>query len=662
MRNGLYSTVAVIAMTGLTAAAAGASDDIKPDELLSLSLEQLSNIEVTSVSKRSEKASEAAAAIFVITGEDISRSGATSIPEVLRIVPGLSVAQSSSHQWAISSRGFNDQFSNKLLVLIDGRSIYTPLFSGVYWDIQDVPLQDIERIEVIRGPGATLWGANAVNGVINILTKDAKQTQGGLASATVGSYVNSMNTLRYGAKIDDNAHMRAYAKYDTYGESRNGLDQGNHDDWKKGQVGFRADWKGGEQQSLTLQGDMYQGDENRLVNLPYGTPAVVPTHIDEKPGGFNLLGRWNRKYSSTSDMTFQAYFDEAQRDTIVNRISIKTYDLDMQHVWTEIERHELVWGLGYRRVESVVRGNSWSQFSPEDQANNIYSTFVQDKISLVPNSVFLTLGSKFERNDFTLYEYQPSARLSWLVDDRQTLWGSVSRAVRIPDISAQDIQLVIAPLAPNTFLARLGDSTNQVEKLIAYELGYRIQPQSNMSLDLAAFYNDYDQLFLGAAGPVVNGVSPVLGAYTLITAVPVNAGSAHSWGVEGSAKWNPVQNLELAAGYTLLQISFDQADPFGFSFHGKTPQQQFNLRSTVQLPHDVEFNTTMYYVDSLESLGVGHYTRLDTRLAWKPVPALELSVVGQNLLDTSHQEFSGFLYQNTSQIPRSIYANLTWKF
>jgi iron complex outermembrane receptor protein len=662
------STILSVGILAIAATPAMANGDLEAKELLNLSLEQLSNIEVTSVSKKSEKASEAAAAIYVITQDDIQRSGMTSIPELLRMVPGLNVAQSNSHGWAISARGSSDQFANKLLVLMDGRTVYSPLFSGVFWDVQDTPLRDIERIEVIRGPGATLWGANAVNGVINIITKNAADTTGGYVSQTVGNLDKSLTDVRYGAKIGENAHARIYAKHSDRDEFRTLTETGTRDEWNKSQAGFRSDWKSGDTETFTLQGDVYRASENYLSRLPIQTNTYTVAPDRETNSGANILGRWNHQYSETSNVTLQMFYDNAKRDNMIFQSDIDTFDIDAQHVWTELQGQEIVWGGAYRLVRTDTKGNSWLLWTPQDQKKSTFSAFVQDKITLNPKDVFLTLGSKFERNDFTGFEYQPSARISWLPDDKQTVWASISRAVHIPDITADSLQLIAQPVGVSTFAGRIGSPSSGSEELVAYELGYRVQPAENISLDVSTFYNDYTELTLGASGPTVFGSSPVLGSYALVTAVPVNVGTATSYGLELSAKWNPTSYAELAAGYTYLNLKFDQADPFGLSFANKAPKQQFNVRSSFQLPYNLEFNTALYYVGPLgakslsSGLSVDSYYRLDSRLAWKPIDGIEVSLVGQNLLDPAHPEFAGFLYQSDSQVPRSVYANVTWKF
>lgn len=641
-----------------------AAEEINPNELINLSLEQLSNIEVTSVSKKSEKASEAAAAISVISQDDIRRSGLTTIPELLRMVPGVNVAQSGAHDWSVSIRGFNDQFANKLLVLIDGRTVYTPLFSGVFWNLQDTPLQDIERIEVIRGPGATLWGANAVNGVINIITKNSKDTQGGFASQTVGTQINSQTTIRHGVKTDGGAYVRTYAKYDD-NDSYKKLTGGDaRDTAKKAQGGFRADWKSGESQAFTFQGDVYHAAENTVYNLPLPNQTFNTVLGDEKNYGGNVLGRWNNKISKDSDLTVQIYYDGAVRDLVPYYASIQTFDFDLQHLWTAIDSHEIIWGAGYRVIETSVNSTPYITFANSHRSDNLLSSFVQDKITLNPNDLFLTIGSKFEHNAFTGLEIEPSARLSWLIDGNQTLWGAVSRAVRTPSITLEDIQFISSTLGANLFAARVGSKSVKSEELLAYELGYRIQPMSNMTVDVSTFFNDYSRLILGSQGAVYSTTTS-LGTYNIAPVLPINAGSASSYGFESTVKWNPISYLELTASYSLLQLKFDQPDPFGFTFANKAPKHQFNLSSSWDLPHNLELSNSIYTVGSIAPAGVtdiSPYVRFDSKLTWKALDNLELSLVGQNLLQNQHREFSPFLYQNQTEVPRAVYGNVTWKF
>ncbi len=644
--------------------------DLNASDVLQLSLAQLTDIKVTSVSKSPEKASEAAAAIYVISSEDIRRIGATNVPDALRIVPGLNVAQVGSSQWAITSRGFNGQFANKLLVLIDGRTIYTPLFSGVHWDVQDVPLEDIERIEVIRGPGATLWGANAVNGVINIITKKAQDTQGGYASLTTGTQLHAQGVVRQGYKIGDDAYARVYAKYDD-GDSfktLNGKSAG--DSWKKYQSGFRADWNQSAEQSFTLQGDVYSMPER----LPWNTPSLSspPTQYFDttfNQNGANILGRWNYTNSPESTMTLQVYLDHTQRDTVA-LINTTTMDIDFQDIYTGFSGNEITWGLGYRLIEEDAARTFYYTLNPSRRIDPLYNAFLQDKITLLPNNLFLTLGSKLEDNAYSGIEVQPSARLTWLVDQKQTLWTAVSRAVKTPNHGTSNGSLAFAVAPSSAFglssppaLAVVGTNGNpglNSEKLIAFEVGYRVQPIKTMSLDVSTFYNHYSNIIRGIMG------APTLGTfqgtdYYYIPIEPFNDNSARSYGVELSANWEVTDNWRLSSGYSYMHLSVSKIDP-AFPIAGTTPQQQVNLRSTLLLPYNTEMDNTLYYVDNLSGIHIPSYFRLDTRFAWKATEGMEVSLVGQNLLDSQHPEFPGFIYQNAEQVPRSAYVNVTFHF
>lgn len=659
--SSLLCSVAVV----LATPAYGQEKSPSYDHLADLSLEQLSSISVTSVSKREEKASEAAAAIFVITQEDIRRSGMNSIPEVLRMVPGLNVAQIGSHQWAISARGFNGTFSNKLLVLMDGRSVYTPLFSGVYWDAQDTVIEDIDRIEVIRGPGATLWGANAVNGVINIITKKAQDTQGGYASFTAGNQDRALMATRYGAKLGDAGYVRAYAKYDERDEVRTLTRDGAHDEWNKSQAGFRADWDKDEEHSFTFQGDIYSAGASGQLSLPtLSSPFSNNVKDRESIRGGNILGRWNYTQSRESDMTLQLYYDNAQRENLALKDDDRhTLDVDFQHAWQPHERHEIVWGIGYRLVSDEIAPSANIALSPRGRTDRLYSAFVQDKIALSPEEFFVTLGSKFEHNDYTGFELQPSARFSWLIDDEQMAWASVARAVRTPGRFVDDGRLASSTLTGvPAFVGTVGNDNLDSEIMRAYEIGYRIQPMQTLSFDAAAFYNNYNRLIIGSLGSLTTFNSPVLGTIFYVPITPVNLNNAHSTGFELSTKWNVTPDIDLVSGYTFLDLNLYRPDTYGFDYRDKSPKHQFNLSSTWRLPHDLEASGSLYYVDNLKGATVDAYTRLDLRLAWRPIEQLELSLVGQNLLDPYHQEFSPYTYQSAAQIPSAYYGNISWKF
>src|SRR5258708_19143894 len=547
----------------LLAGSTVAQNSQKVPDVTSMSVEDLMNLQVTSVSKHKEKLADAAAAIFVLTQEDIRRSGATSIPAALRLVPGLEVARIDENKWAIGSRGFNGRFSNKLLVLIDGRSVYTPLFSGVYWNIQDVMLEDLDRIEVIRGPGATLWGANAVDGVINIISKKAKDTQSAIVTAGAGTEERGSGGARYGGKIGDTSY-RAYGKYFNWGPSQYPSGMTAHDGWDALRGGFRADWTPAGANSLTLQGDIYRskyGETLRApsLNAPYS--STFPNNGNYSGG--NILGRWNHS-SEGSSMSLQMYYDNttiADNSLFVDHQNI--FDMDFQHGFHVGDSQQFVWVLGY----PSIRDRNDSSFSVSLQPNqltlNHFSAFVQDEISLVDNRLRLTFGSKFEHNDFTGFEVQPNARLLWTLTPNQSIWTAVSRAVRTPALTEEGLRLnsaVIPPAPPPNptpfppVLTVLRPHQFQSEDLLAYELGYRVQATSSLSADIATFYNNYSNLRTAEPGaPFLEG-SP---APTDIV-VPFVAGDMMSAGadsVELFADWRVVPKWRLVGSYSYLQIN-----------------------------------------------------------------------------------------------------------
>jgi len=671
----LFQLAAFTALSGLPIGAFAADEtsandesDIDVDQLLNMSLAELSNVIVTSVSKTAEKEKDAAAAIYVVSQEDIRKSGATTLPDLLRGVPGITVAQAGSHDWTVTSRGFNSQFSNKLLVLMDGRTIYSPLFSGVIWDVQDTMLEDIDRIEIIRGPGATLWGANAVNGVINIITKNAKDTVGGVASVVAGNQVKGIESVRYGGKTADNSYLRVYAKHTDYNSEFTPSGDSANDNWNKSQAGFRSDSKLSSSDKLTVQGDIYAIDEDSNYTIPDLTSATFTSNPEgTKAGGGNLLARWEHKHSSDSQTTVQAYFDNTSYKTSFFNDLTNTADIDIQNTWTGWDRQAIVWGAGYRFINSQNDPSAQYALTPKTRNDNTFSGFVQDKFTLSPKELFFTLGSKFEHNDYTGVEIQPSARVSWLPSKTQTVWGSVSRAVHTPSRFADDGQLAYTIIPPSggfpfpTLVQSAGNNDVSSEKLIAYELGYRIQPNTSSSIDIATFYNDYTNIFIDTLGTPIFPVFP--GPYAIQPVSAQSTNAARSMGYEISGKWNVYNYWKLTASYSYIDLVFDNKNGgLSSSFQGQQPKNQFSVSSNYKFNNGIDVNNTLYYVDSLNGVNIPSYYRFDTRIAYPITYNTELSLVGQNLLENRHKEFSPFLYRNSAEIGRSIYGRIAVKF
>lgn len=636
-------------------------------DIFNMSLEDINNMEVTSVSKSAEKASEAAAALYVINQEDIKRSGSTSVAELLRMVPGLQVARAGSSQWAVSSRGFNDQFANKLLVMVDGRSVYNATFAGVWWDSVDIPLENIDRIEVIRGPGASVWGANAVNGVINIISKNSKDTNGVLVSAGAGNDERAFTTAQYGAEIGKNAHMRVYGQYLNRDEVRTAnSDIGNKDEWNMSRAGFRSDFQGSDIDNFTVQGDFYGGKEHQLYKHPTLTrPFTVADDDDQDIHGGNILARWTRTPSENSEWNVQSYIDYEHRDIDVVNISNTTFDLDVQQRWKWDTAHELVWGGGFRYMEDHNDdGSFYLNFNPKNRERYLYSGFVQDKVRLIPEELYLTFGTKVEHNSHTHMEYQPSARLSWMATPDTTVWASASRAVRNPTKATDDLSNVVGIFngpAGLGYLQRQGDPKTESERLNAYEVGVRSQIQDDLSIDVTAFYNDYQDLIVQNFQTPYIQRTGINSPYLVYPLHIENAGEAQTYGTEIAAYWDAMENWRLTASYAYLAMDITAGSATN---EGKAPHHQFSLRSYIDLPYNISFDQMLYYVGALEKsrTPMAEYVRLDSRLAWQALDSLELSLVGQNLLHDYHREFPPFLYNTQAEIGRSVYGKVTWRY
>jgi len=634
------------------------------------------NPEIFSLSKKKENAFDAASATYVLGSEEIRRSGATSIPEALRLVPGLQVARINGNQWAISARGFNSQYSNKLLVMIDGRIIYTPVFSGVFWDVQDYVMEDIDRVEVVRGPGGTIWGANAVNGVINIITKNAAQTQGAYASQIIGSQDKSITEVRYGGKTSSNDDYRLYAKkavrdgVDRYSRGATGSNPSNHDGNKQDRAGFRYDVTSVKDSSISMHGDVYSG-----TAYNYFTTLNNPNANDKTSRGANVALNWDKKLSNKSNFTLNTYIDYDQFHIPVLQRSARTYDIDFQHFYNFSKENQFIWGLGYRRVNDDIAestlGNGTTtplDYSPNNLNSYVYSGFLQDKIGLIADKLYLTLGSKFINNNFTGFEYMPNAKLAYYPSRNQTLWASVSRAVRTPTRAENGLSVNTAGTAG----LQKGTPNYQSENVMAYELGYRIKPTSKVSIDAATFFNSYTNLRTFELDPG----SP-------IQRTAANHGYGNSYGFELSSKWQVVDVWRLEASYDYLKMNLHtkpgSTDTGGLgtsgalvTSQGQSPKNQFKLKSFYNITPKVEFDNILYYVQRLpmgaattatdQAHHIPGYVRFDTRLGYLPTKNLDLSIGIQDLFNQTHSEFKAGLFNSQTQVGRTFYGKVVWQY
>lgn len=639
------------------------------DKFAQLSIAELINIEVTSAGKKAEQFSDVASAIFVITNEDIRRSGATSIPEALRMVPGLNVARIDNSQYAISSRGFQGLFSDKLLVLIDGRSVYTPLFGGVFWNEQDTLLEDIDRIEVIRGPGATLWGANAVNGVINIITKSASDTQGGLVTAGGGNQERGFASARYGDKVAD-TNYRMYAK--TFDRDDNRLEEPGraNDDWRGARAGFRTDTECPDC-VVTLQGDYYYGESGWNSLEPLVSGGTNERDLTRYHNGGNLLGRWTENLSEVSELSIQGYYDHTDRNDYYLNQSRNTFDLEVQHRYSGFKSHDLLYGGQYRVYRDSTDDSFSVQVDPSARTLHLFTGFIQDEITLVPEQLKLIVGTKLEHNDLSGLEVLPNVRAVVTPDEKNTVWGAVSRAVRSPARFNHDGRLVLSSTEGDQGLANVatlyGQDDYDSENLIAYELGYRFQVGKNLSFDLAGFYNDYSDLE-SAEPRGAPGLSDYRGTPFIEIPFQVeNLLAGDTYGGEAVIDWRPIEDWRLIASYAYVKIDLSKtggSQDFIFSGgEGQTAQNQAMLRSQVNLPYDLEFDTALRFVDSIPTFSVDSYLELDVRLGWHASKNWEFSVAGQNLLDSAHLEYASNLVDTRrTEIQRGVYGKATYRF
>jgi iron complex outermembrane recepter protein len=632
-------------------------------DLASLSVDDLMNVEVTSVSRKEQKLADTAAAVFVITQDDIRRSGATSIPEILRMVPGLDVARVNGNSWAVSARGSNGQFANKLLVMIDGRSVYTPLFSGVFWDVQDTLLEDIDRIEVIRGPGGTLWGANAVNGIINIITKHSIDTQGALLSLGGGAADGPSAAGRYGGSFGHNGYYRVFGKTFDRPPSIGGAHP-TEDAWSVGRAGFRADWASRAGDNFTAQGDIYRGTSATLGVLIDPANPFADRSFLTRLSGDDLQFRWTAIQSSRSDTTLQAYIDDTARADPGVVLGRRTLDVDFQNHLKLGSRNDAVWGAEYRHSNDRAAGPGF-QLVRDSSVATLVSAFVQDEIQ-VARRFHVTIGTKLEYDPVSHVQLQPTLRLLFKASERQTIWAAVTSAVRTPAETERYGRITVGAFPDGTenggLLVVYGNPALKPERVESFEAGYRWQISPNMGFDATAFHNQMRRL-LGAeqADPFVDSSGRMI--------IPVGIennlhGYAH--GAEFLLTDALTPNWNLALGYSLLQVT--TIDDEGLRSSAETgkvtnPRSQLQLRSSFQLPKQIELDSSAYYVGRVGS-DVRAFLRLDAQLSWHPTTRWELSISGQNLLHERHDEFASVTGQSelVTPVQRTVNGKVTWRF
>lgn len=634
--------------------------------LKGLSLEQLGNIEVTTTSKGPVKLSQTAAAVYVITQEDIRRSGVTTLPQALQLAPGVDVAQIDSVKWAVGIRGFQSRLSRDILVLIDGRSVYSPLFHGVYWEVQDTLLEDIDRIEVIRGPGGTIWGANAVNGVINIITRNAKDTKGTLVSAGGGNVAQGFLDVRQGGGNDDFSY-RVYGK---------GFDQGpefhpdnrQFDDWRRAQSGFRTDWTIDNRDTLTVQGDIYDGVDGEAVKIATLSPPGAAT-VDKNAqlSGGNVLTRWERILKGGSDIQLLTYYDRVNRLQANQAEYRNTFDMDFVHHLTLNSRQDFIWGLEARlSPASLPEIIPTYVFSPDQRVDQVYTAYGQDDFSLVPDKLSFTAGAKLLHSSFSGFDLEPSGRLLWTPTPRRTFWAAVTRAVRTPsDIEDTLTNTSLVTSNPLAFSVTKGNGTFTSETLLGYEAGFRSLLTSNVSVDIATFYNQYNHLLSlepdGSSFIENDQGTPV----TIYPYVNGNGIKGTTEGFEIAGDWKPRSWWRLQGSYSYLDMDLHRI-PGSMdtttvaSDEGSSPRNQARIQSYLDLSRNFDLNLTFRYVAALPYYLVAGYETGDARFAWRPAPRFEFAVVGQNLMQPHHAEYGGDPGPLVG-IKRNVLASLTFR-
>ena len=653
-----YVTGTMLAAAALSGFLSTAPAHAAVEDFTSLSLEELMKVEVTTAAKTPETLMHTAAAAFVITQDDIRHSGATNVPELLRMVPGIEVARVNASTYAITARGFNGVYANKLLVLIDGRSVYTPLFSGVQWDLQDTMLEDVERIEIVRGPGGTLWGANAFNGVINIITKSAAETAGGLAVGRGGN-LEAGGAIRYGGQIDANSAYRVFGKYDHHFDNQSPSGGSAHDAYDFGRASFRYDSSPAPDMHVMLEGGAVGGDEQQIFRrlTPHFPFTPFLTAADTPISAGHMLGRVTKDLAAGEQWQLQSYLDWTDRRLTILGEQRFTGDIEVQHRSYPLEGHQVIWGFGYRGTTDWTQGTFDLSLRPSSDTEHRGNVFVQDEIALLPNELSLILGSKFEYTNFSGFDVQPNIRMIWNPDQSSAIWGAISRAVRTPSRAERALDfnytVIPPPLSPvPTLVTVFGNRNFRPEKVIAFETGYRWQPTQRINLDIASFYNVYNDL------GTVDALSPPV----LMAGLPVlpvqfqNRAGGHAYGLEIGAGWQANVWLTFRSAYTFQETKLTRdlgsTDTTSIAYQNSIPKNQLYARASASLAPNLSLDVTGRYVGKLRLSAantalltlpdVNSYLALDLRLGWHATDRVLLELIGQNLNRDRHVEFQDF--------------------
>ena len=638
----------------------------RPANLNQVSIEDLMNIEVTSASRKAQLAADIPAAIFVISHDDIVRSGMTTIPDVLRLAPGVDVAQINGNKWAVSVRGFNGLYANKLLVLVDGRSVYNRIFSGVLWDAEDVMLDHVDRIEVIRGPGAALWGANAVNGVINIVTKTTADTQGGLVRVDAGR-AGEQGAARYGGTLGA-ASYRLYSQWTTRSESVVPSGAGANDASRSLTTGFRADW-GTAPDALMLEGAFTAGQARALwPNLDPRTAAQQPIADDPSDSnGGHVLARWTRTRPGGATLQIQSFLDIAGRQEPVGDYDRQIFDVDAQYHTALGARHDLVAGAGYRFIDEGFNGHVGFSLTPAEEHSSLLTAFVQDEIALFSSRMAVTLGGQAQYDSASGAGVQPTARVIWKALPRQRLWMAASRALRTPSLEDRGIRVDYPPVpGPGGLplvVSVMGNPAAATEQFVDVEAGYRLEIGRVAAFTVTGFVGHYDDLrTTETPAPVVQLVpSPQI----VVASTFGNQLQATTRGVELVGQWQPAPAWQVDGSYTALHVTPHLAatsqDPLSAQEDGSAPRAQWQLRTAFSPSARATLNVAVFHVGRLEQIAVDAYTRIDVTAEWRFTTHLSVMAIGQNLSEAAHAEFGGTgSLLIATQMPRSAGVRLRW--